>query len=110
MCWQDPMMYGMPYQQGFGYIPELDPELFRAEAQQGLEASLTEVFGGDRPHNLSTKVLRGRPAKLLVEESQNAQMLVVGRRGLGGVVGMVLGSVSTAVVSQAKCSVLVVRN
>ena len=37
-------------------------------------------------------------------------MLVVGRRGTGGVLGMILGSVSSALVSHAKCPVLVVRH
>lgn len=105
-CWQDPAMYGASY----GYIPELDPEAFRVDGERMLEETLGEVFGEDRPANLSTRLLHGRPAELLVEESRSARMLVIGARGLGGVLGMILGSVSSALVSHAHCPVLVVRH
>jgi nucleotide-binding universal stress UspA family protein len=36
-------------------------------------------------------------------------MLVLGRRGVGGVLGMILGSVSSALVSHAHCPVVIVR-
>ncbi len=104
-CWQDPSVYAASY----GYIPELKPEAFRTDAQRMLEDTLEEVFGQNRPANLSTRLLRGRPAELLVEESKNARMLVVGRRGVGGVLGMILGSVSSALVSHAHCPVVIVR-
>ena len=104
-CWQDPSVYATSY----GYIPELDPEAFRADSQRMLEDTLEEVFGQNRPANLSTRLLHGRPAELLVEESKNARMLVVGRRGVGGVLGMILGSVSSALVSHAHCPVVIVR-
>ena len=42
-------------------------------------------------------------------EKESADLIVVGTRGLGGFKKLVLGSVSSAVVSHATCSVLVVR-
>ena len=54
-------------------------------------------------------VKQGRPAKVLIEESANADLLVVGPRGHGGFVGLVLGSVSQHVAAYAKCSMVVVR-
>lgn len=104
-CWQDPAAYGASY----GYVPDLDPEAFRAESRRMLGTTLEEVFGRHRPANLSTRLLHGRPAELLVEESRSARLLVVGRRGVGGVLGMIMGSVSSALVSHAHCPVLVVR-
>lgn len=104
-CWQDPAAYGASY----GYVPDLDPEAFRARSRRMLEGTLEEVFGRHRPAHLSTRSLHGRPADLLVEESRNARLLVVGRRGVGGVLGMIMGSVSSALVSHARCPVLVVR-
>jgi nucleotide-binding universal stress UspA family protein len=93
----------------YGYIPEIDPDAFRADSERMLETALEEVFGPHRPARLSTRLLRGRPAELLIEESRNARMLVVGPRGVGGVLGMIMGSVSAALVAHAHCPVLVVR-
>jgi nucleotide-binding universal stress UspA family protein len=104
-CWQDPAMYATSY----GYVPELDPGTFQADARHMLQETLRKVFGETRPARLSTRLLRGRAAELLVEESRTARMLVVGARGVGGVLGMILGSVSSALVSHAHCPVLVVR-
>ncbi|MFC4944914.1 universal stress protein [Pseudonocardia sp. GCM10023141] len=55
-------------------------------------------------------IARDRPASVLVEQSAGAQLLVVGSRGRGGVSGLVLGSVSHAVLHGAECPVAVVRS
>ena len=46
---------------------------------------------------------------MLLELSETNKMIVMGSRGLGGLSGMVMGSVSAAVVSHAHCPVVVVR-
>ena len=46
---------------------------------------------------------------LKLEESEKADLIVIGTRGLGGFKRLVLGSVSSGVVAHAKCAVLVVR-
>lgn len=74
---------------------------------------LAESLGGyagrhpDVP--VETRHAPGRPAQALVECSEGASLLVVGSRGRGGFKGLLLGSVSQAVVTHASCPVMVVR-
>jgi nucleotide-binding universal stress UspA family protein len=65
---------------------------------------------GDEPKVLvQPRVRQGPPAKVLIEESAEADLLVVGTRGHGGFAGLVLGSVSQHVSAYARCAVAVVR-
>lgn len=51
----------------------------------------------------------GYPIPVLLAGARSAQLVVVGDRGLGGVTGLLVGSVATGLVAQAACPVVVVR-
>jgi nucleotide-binding universal stress UspA family protein len=51
----------------------------------------------------------GNAAEVLIEASRAATLLVVGSRGVGGFMGLLMGSVSTQCVHHSYCPVLVVR-
>ena len=86
------------------YVP--DPSQRTAE---DLVQIIREVLGEEPPVLVQPHVKQGRPAKVLIEESANADLLVVGKRGHGGFAGLVLGSVSQHVAAYARCPVTVVR-
>ena len=56
-------------------------------------------------------VLGSNPAKILeiAAKRENFHLIIIGSRGLGNTVSMLLGSVSRQVVSNAQCNVLVVK-
>jgi nucleotide-binding universal stress UspA family protein len=80
-----------------------------AEARTVLENAITATTGRGDVEIIRTTT-QGHPAQVLVDASQNADLVVVGSRGHGGFAGMVLGSVSVHVSAHAHCPVVVVRH
>jgi nucleotide-binding universal stress UspA family protein len=74
-----------------------------------LVREIEEVLGRDPSVLVQPRVKQGNAAKVLIEESAGADLLVVGTRGHGGFGGLVLGSVSQHVAAYAKCPVTVAR-
>jgi nucleotide-binding universal stress UspA family protein len=77
--------------------------------QDGFE-NLIGQFEKEHPEvTVLRQISPGGPRPALLDAACRAQMLVVGARGLGGVRGMMLGSVSHAVLHHAPCPVAVVH-
>jgi len=57
---------------------------------------------------IETEVVELPPIQALMDASRDADLLVVGRRGLGGLRGLLLGSVSQHCAEHARCPVVVI--
>lgn len=81
---------------------------FSAGPREVLNDAVAKVFGPVPPQSVTTKLIQGNPRDVLLADSASADLLVVGRRGAGGFMGLMLGSVSQACVNHSQCPVLVV--
>nr|WP_107908484.1 universal stress protein [Streptomyces chartreusis] len=59
--------------------------------------------------DVTVEQLSGRPAEVLADEAKDAELLVLGSRGLSGIAGFLVGSVAVAVVAHADRPVVLVR-
>lgn len=102
MCWEWPSSYGWAIP-----VPEdFDPE---GDIRRTLETALTPLRAEHPALGIEGRVVEGHPAPHLVEASKGADLLVVGSRGHGEFIGMVIGSVSEHCAAHAHCPVLVHR-
>ena len=85
--------------------PAVDTQ--RDQARSVLAPALAGLKYGELA--IESYVELGRPAAILLEQSANAQLVVVGSRGHGDLVGLLLGSTSLQVAMHADCPVIVVR-
>ena len=99
-AWHFPATYG-------GYLVTAGTD-WRADAVAIQETAVKEALG-DEASSLIGRVAQGHPVGVLLEAAVGAELLVVGSRGHGGFVGMLLGSVSEQVVAHAPCAVVVIR-
>lgn len=78
-------------------------------AEDILEEALKEF--DDFDGIVKTKLLRGDPAEMIVEETKNKdfELVVMGSRGLGTFSRTILGSVSHKVLNHVDTSVLIVK-
>ncbi|MHB8189615.1 MAG: universal stress protein [Ferrimicrobium sp.] len=104
--WEEPLV-----DWGEGFPPPNDAwreggERARKIAVEGASAAL--LLQPDL--KIVSKALSGSPAARLIELSKGAELVVIGSRGLGGFIGLMLGSVSRQCVAHARCPVVVVHD
>jgi nucleotide-binding universal stress UspA family protein len=88
---------------------EVDGGASQSAASDLLEEAVTAVAGDTTDVDIERVVLQGAAAKILIDESEHAELLVVASRGRGGFASLLLGSVSQQCAHHARCPVVIVR-
>ena len=90
-------------------IPMVPPTAeMQASAKVMLDNVMKQVEADRTGIQVNEIVTQGSPVSALLQAARDAEMVVVGRRGHGGFVGLLLGSVATQIVHHAPCAVVVV--
>ena len=95
-----------------GLAPALDQETidgFGDDAKQVVQDAIAEARKLEPGVETDGRIAEGQAADVLLQEAKEADLIVVGNRGLGGFNSLLLGSVSHQVVQHAPCPVTVVR-
>lgn len=93
---------GVMWVPGPGYHQEMLDDV-----KAGLQENVAKAAQG-YDIDVHCHVIEGNPAALLAEFSTAVDMLVIGTRGRGGFVGLLLGSTSQNVIAHAACPTIVV--
>jgi len=102
------------YEIGLAWIDGYQPDIGRwiAEAQAAAERMLAGIVTRESAAHPEVKVARtvieGQAARTLLAQASDADLLVVGTRGRGGLPGLLLGSVSNQCTHHSPCPVVVV--
>jgi nucleotide-binding universal stress UspA family protein len=102
-AWQYPVAYGYP-------VPISPLSSAEEIAKRVLRTATDEIEQEPgEPVPITGKIVEGNAAKVLLEESQDAGLLVIGSRGHGGFAEALLGSTGQHCVHHATCPVVVIR-
>lgn len=86
----------------------LHEEVFDRQSEEVIAGILAEVIDDETEElDISAVRMQSDPVKALLDAGQDAELIVVGSRGRGGVRGLVMGSTSQGVLHQAKVPVAV---
>ncbi|CCQ46068.1 universal stress family protein [Pseudarthrobacter siccitolerans] len=93
-----------------GPVPGVADSGLERSAQITLEEGLAHARHAEPDLNIQTELPYGWPTAHLVKLSAGKELLVVGSRGLGGFMGLLVGSVSLELAATAACPVAVIRS
>jgi nucleotide-binding universal stress UspA family protein len=94
-----------------GYLdgaPQWDPGVIEEFAKQTLDESIAESHTAGLAHPVEPVLANDRASAAVLRAAADADLVVVGHRGIGRVAGFLLGSTSNRVVHHAPCPVVVV--
>ncbi|MFG1643555.1 universal stress protein [Amycolatopsis sp. NPDC049252] len=78
-------------------------------AGEWLAGARTAVLAEHPDLEITTAAREWSPVTALTQETQHAELVVLGSRGLGGFTGLLVGSTAVSVVAHAHCPIVVVR-
>jgi nucleotide-binding universal stress UspA family protein len=109
-AWEAPLAVEAPEPAVLGYpvVPEAPLEDVRAAFEERGRGVIEDAFAGVQGVEVEPLVVDADPGTALVDLSRDADLLVVGARHRGGIVGFLLGSVSRYCTQHAACPVVVV--
>ncbi|MET7454640.1 universal stress protein [Streptomyces sp. NPDC005574] len=90
-------------------IGAADPATEAGWVRETLAGAARTVTGHHPGLDVSTEVVEGAPVEALVDAAAGSEVLVLGSRGHGPVVGFLLGSVGQQVIAEAARPVVLVR-
>ena len=85
-----------------------DPAIYEDASRQVLDEALAAADTDGLPEPITRTSVRGGAAAGILDAAKDADLLVLGSRGLGGIKGMLLGSVTMQAAHHAQCPVVVV--
>ena len=88
---------------------QFNPAYGEADALAALNAYVAEALGPDPAVGVAQVAVCDLPARALLRATEDASLLVVGARGLGGFRGLLLGSVSQHCLHHATCPLAIIR-
>lgn len=109
---ETPVIVGMePWAASPAYFDQLEKSV-RENANAVIDKALSKLSKvDDKMLKISSEIIEGPPRQVILEQAEKwgADLIVMGSRGLAAWNRILLGSVSSAVVHHAHCSVEVVR-
>jgi nucleotide-binding universal stress UspA family protein len=105
--WRGPTLHGI------GVAVSISEDARQQHQQQRHQDQLEDWLAPWRTKfpdvRLEGEAIPGHAGRLLIDASHHASVVVVGSRGRGAFTGLLLGSVSQAVLDHARCPIAVVR-
>src|SRR6266516_7058686 len=98
----------VPYGPSF-VVPETMYETVRDAATKIVRDAHADAEEAAPGLRCETEIVRGTAIPALLKISEQAAMLVLGSRGLGGFTGLLAGSVTVALAAHGHCPVAVIR-